>query len=110
MTEKRNVKQRLASRMEASLRSTQEQQMVKRKKGKVGDVIHTQTVVAASGFYWFEIPAGWREEDGIPRNVTLHGPFRSDAEVQKNQRVVLFGPQCKVTEGGQWDPAWDNPQ
>ena len=84
--------------------------MVKRKKRKVGDVNHTQTVVAAGGFYWFEIPAGWREEDGTLRSVTLHGPFRSDAEVKKNQRVVLFGPQAVVKEGGQWDPAWDNPQ
>jgi hypothetical protein len=42
--------------------------------------------------------------------VTLHGPFKTDAEVKESQRVILLGPQCKITEGGAWDPNWDKPQ
>jgi hypothetical protein len=42
--------------------------------------------------------------------VTLHGPFKTHAEVDEHQRLTLLGPQCKVTEGGAWDPNWDKLQ
>jgi hypothetical protein len=49
-------------------------------------------------------------EQRHPPGITLHGPFRTNAEVEKDQRLVLLGPQCKVIEGGAWDPNWDKPQ
>jgi hypothetical protein len=87
----------------------------KRRKRKVGDVIFTQTILAASAagqqhYYWFECPANFRPEDGIPPNAVLHGPFNTQAQVKANERLVLLGEQCEVTEGGDWDPAWDKPQ
>jgi hypothetical protein len=50
---------------------------------------------------------GWYAAD---LDVELHGPFKSNTEAEENQQLVLLGPQCKVTEGGVWDPAWDRPQ
>jgi hypothetical protein len=61
-------------------------------------------------FYWFEEPEGFAREDGLPRDVQVHGPFKTEAEVEESQRFVLLGPQCEVTEGGMWDPAWDRMQ
>jgi hypothetical protein len=49
-------------------------------------------------------------EQRHPPGITLHGPFRTNAEVEKDQRLVLLGSQCKVIEGGAWDPNWDKPQ
>jgi len=57
--------------------------------------------------YWFEPPEGWTREAGVPDGVDIHGPFTTVAEVEKNQQLVLLGPECEVTEGGMWDPAWD---
>jgi hypothetical protein len=31
-------------------------------------------------------------------------------ELEKHEQLTLLGPDCKVTEGGIWDPAWDKPQ
>jgi hypothetical protein len=38
------------------------------------------------------------------------GLFATDAGVVEDQRLTLLGPQCEVTEGGVWDPAWHMPQ
>jgi hypothetical protein len=84
---------------------------------KGGFVIRTQTITNTftGEHYWFELPEGTTWEDWsvprhIPRGVTTHGPFKTHEEVDESQRLVLLGPQCKVTEGGEWDPAWDRPQ
>jgi hypothetical protein len=39
-----------------------------------------------------------------------HGPFRTEAECERHSEVTVFGPKCKFTDGGQWDPAWDRKQ
>jgi hypothetical protein len=39
-----------------------------------------------------------------------HGLFASEQEIEADVPRTLFGPQCKATEGGMWDPAWDKPQ
>jgi hypothetical protein len=78
----------------------------------------TVTVTLTTGerqLYWFEEPPDWRGgippfEDILRTRVTLHGPFKTQAEVKKDIRLVFLGPQCKVIEGGMWDPAWDKPQ
>jgi hypothetical protein len=38
------------------------------------------------------------------------GPFATKAEAQKHSEITLLGPQYKINEGGEWDPAWDRPQ
>jgi hypothetical protein len=97
------------------------------KKRRVGDVIRTQTVAVrlTTGerhLYWFELPDGFSAKDAKRLNdwfrglhnkgpgVGLYGPFQTDAEVSESQRLILLGPQCKITEGGMWDPAWDKAQ
>jgi hypothetical protein len=87
----------------------------KGRKWKVDDAVHVQTIMAVSDdgqqhYYWFECPANFRLEDGIPPDAMLHGPFNTEAEVKANQHLVLLGPGCEVTEGGHWDPAWDRLQ
>jgi hypothetical protein len=78
------------------------------RKWKGGEVIKTQSFKDAGGMlYWFEEPEGFAREDGLPSDVEIFGPFKTDAEVEKSQRLVLLGPQCQVTEGGMWNPAWD---
>jgi hypothetical protein len=82
------------------------------KKRSVGDIIFTQTItaVATGELYWFECSRDFSVQDGIPGDAVLHGPFETSAELNEDQRRVLFGPQCEVSEGGSWDPAWDKPQ
>ncbi len=38
------------------------------------------------------------------------GPFRTKAEALRDSQIQIFGPQCEIADGGQWDPAWDRPQ
>lgn len=38
------------------------------------------------------------------------GPFATEAEARRDSEIVMLGPQCKITECGDWDPAWDRPQ
>jgi hypothetical protein len=38
------------------------------------------------------------------------GPFASQAEAEHDSEVTLLGAECRVTECGEWDPAWDQPQ
>jgi hypothetical protein len=85
------------------------------RKRKVGDVIHATTIavvddVGHQHLYWFETPEGFRPEDGLPPGATLHGPFATEAEVAKHQRVALLGQQCEISEGGAWDPNWGKAQ
>jgi hypothetical protein len=87
----------------------------RQRKFEVGTVVRATSFVGVDDtgrqhFYWFETPEGFSPEDGLPPGVTLHGPFETDAELNEHQRVTLLGSQCKVIEGGNWDPNWDKPQ
>jgi hypothetical protein len=99
------------------------QQRRRRRKLEVGTIIKPHTFRLGPLFFWFEDVGdaservthwlmnprddGWYAAD---LDVELHGPFKSNTEAEENQQLVLLGPQCKVTEGGMWDPAWDRPQ
>jgi hypothetical protein len=80
------------------------------RKWKGGEVIKAQRFKADGMLYWFEEPEGFAREDGLPSDVEIFGPFKTDAEVDESMRLVLLGPQCEVTEGGMWDQAWDTLQ
>jgi hypothetical protein len=72
------------------------------RKRQVGDIIRTRHLLDSNGGHW------WIEDtnpDDIP-----HGPFSTQEESQRNAEAVLFGPDFKIEEGGQWDSAWDRPQ
>ena len=91
-----------------------ERRAVKAKEHKVGSVIHTTTIKAVmrdgtTALYWIEAPEGMTKEQAL-KTQEWHGPFKTEDEVAESERLVLFGPQCKVTEGGMWDRAWDRPQ
>jgi hypothetical protein len=78
-------------------------------------VIHTgmAAIVDDDGqkwLYWFVIPEGLREGEPLPPDVTMHGPFKTDAELREHEQITLLGPDCKIIPGGRWDPAWDKPQ
>jgi len=84
-------------------------------KREVEKIVFTQMVGVTEPeglrFYWFECSQNFNPEtDDIPRDAVLYGPFKSEAEVKENQRVILFGKDCAIEEGGMWDPAWDKPQ
>jgi len=59
-------------------------------------------------YYW------WASEDLDPSSEqimeNLHGPFDTEAEAKEAARIAVIGPDCKLTEGGTWDPAWNKPQ
>jgi hypothetical protein len=103
------------------------QRQTRKCKLEVGTTIKTQTVTVVSTtgeeqLYWFEVPEGFSPEDderlrswiqGLYADgpgVRLYGPFKTHAEVRENERLTLLGPHDQVSEGGQWDPAWDKPQ
>jgi len=85
--------------------------MTRKRKRKLGEVVFTQTITntATGELYWFECSKDYvLKKDGIPGRV--HGPFKTQAEVEQHQRITLLGPDCKVEEGGVWDPAREKPQ
>jgi hypothetical protein len=96
--------------------SRHERRQATARKPRLGDIIWAQTIRNAltGDYYWFETPSRYSFEqfrrDGLPPGATLHGPFKTHAEVSEDQRLVLLGPQCEIVEGGVWDPAWDRPQ
>ena len=57
-------------------------------------------------YYW------WATEniDLSPEEADLHGPFDTEAEAEEAARIAVIGPDCDVTEGGMWDPAWEKSQ
>jgi hypothetical protein len=84
------------------------------RRAQVGDTIFTTTISAVlrdgtTALYWVVVPEGMTDEQAA-ETQEWHGPFKTNAEVSEDQRLVLLGPDCKVTEGGQWAPAWDKPQ
>jgi hypothetical protein len=81
---------------------------------KVGDVIFTEYIHAVMrdgthAVYWVHRPDTMTSKEAAATQE-WHGPFKSEEEARENQRFVLFGPQCKIEEGGMWDPAWARPQ
>lgn len=78
---------------------------------KLGEVIFTSCGQDALGNWW------WIQTDeahqGGPMDVTQlrhGGPFNTQQEAEKNATDTIFGPQCKIMEGGRWDPAWERKQ
>jgi hypothetical protein len=67
----------------------------RRRRLKVGDVIHAHTAICpvTGKYFWFSGPV---DRTGFP--TTMHGPFNTQAEVDEHQRLTLLGPQCKVTD------------
>jgi hypothetical protein len=52
----------------------------------------------------------FRGESSMLLQSGLYGPFKTHAEVRENECLTLLGPHAQVSEGGEWDPAWDKPQ
>lgn len=80
---------------------------------KVGDILHTKLIFAkmrdgSNAVFWVQISENMSDEDAMKQE--WHGPFNTEEEARTNSEVVLLGPDCKVTEGGMWDPAWSKPQ
>jgi hypothetical protein len=68
---------------------------------KIGEKILIDTGQGRDG-KWY-----WR----LRENPTdIHGPFASEREADRDAEVVVLGPNCKITRGGRWDPAWDRKQ
>jgi hypothetical protein len=42
--------------------------------------------------------------------IEANGPFRSHAETEADSQNVALGPEAEITDGGQWDPAWNRKQ
>jgi hypothetical protein len=59
-------------------------------------------------FYWWASENIDPSEQEIEQN--LHGPFDTAAEAEKAARIACVGPDCELTAGGRWDPAWEKPQ
>jgi hypothetical protein len=71
---------------------------------KVGDVIYTETIRAVMrdgtrALYWVRRPDGMTAGEAAATQE-WRGPFKSEEEMREDQRVALFGPQCKIEEGG----------
>src|SRR5262249_14741403 len=66
----------------------------------------SRTITALDGSFGSRSPRGFRSEEGrLPAGGSLR-PFRTEAEVKKHIRLTILGPQCKVIQGGEWDPNW----
>jgi hypothetical protein len=63
----------------------------------------TTGVDAEGRYWWVEAPPGTDAGTCSP-----HGPFRTEAE--EDFRVTTFGRDCKFTDAGMWDPAWNKKQ
>jgi hypothetical protein len=103
--------------------------MTKRRAKAAPNVIYTDQCEIAGpggtgGWFWCVLPRGMPQGmlrhakfdftelaecglvDGISfeilgHTITLRGPFRTEAEVEENQRHVLLGPDCLIEEGGE---------
>jgi hypothetical protein len=85
----------------------QQRRAAPKRKHEIGVPIWTQVLRIDGQWYWYETS----DNSSAPLpGRTLHGPFKTETELNEHQRLTLMGPQCKVTEGGAWDPAWDKPQ
>ena len=50
--------------------------------------------------YWFVCPEGWTKDQGVPRGVKVHGPFKNEAQVRESQKSQL---NVKSTKTVPWD-------
>jgi len=66
-------------------------------KFEVGTEIHTATYRVGTALYWFLVPAGMSEQEAFDSHAH-HGPFATQPEANEDQRMVLLGEQCEVTE------------
>lgn len=73
--------------------------LTKTAKPKVGDIVYVDYGITDRGWVW---KCDARDAYG--------GPFATEAECRKHSTDTLLGPDCKITEGGQWDPAWERLQ
>jgi hypothetical protein len=87
-----------------------QQRRAAKRKVKGGDMIRVVDGKGPDGYYWFEAPEDYRMGDLPPHGTLVYGPFATMAESAESQRLVLLGPQSKVTDGGMWNPAWDRLQ
>ena len=62
-------------------------------------------------FYWFasEQNKDWTLDE-VLATQELHGPFDTEAAARAAAHTAILGNDCKVIEGGVWDPAWEKPQ
>jgi hypothetical protein len=67
---------------------------------EVGEMVLIDYGKDVLGRYWWKL----RESE------EAHGPFPTKAAALLDSEITTFGPQCKITDGGQWDPVWDKPQ
>ena len=74
--------------------------MDKSSKPKIGDKILIDYLYDTKGCWW------WKRR----HEFTLHGPFTTEAEAQKDSETTVLGPNYVIKEGGMWDPAWDKKQ
>ena len=85
----------------------------KQRKLKVGDRVETamMRVLHPHGwfFYWIVVPPGMSNEEAA-WTQNPNGPFKTEQEAEEHMNANVFDPQCKITHGGMWDPAWDRPQ
>lgn len=76
---------------------------------KVGDVIRISYGRNSLGYWWVETD----EELHGHMDITQFrhgGPFGTQQEAEKDATDTILGPQCKIEQGGMWDPAWDRAQ
>src|SRR4051812_29233884 len=58
----------------------------------------------STDFYWIVVPEGMTAKQAA-ETQEWHGPFKTDAEMLfEDQERTLF-PDCKVVDGGMWNPA-----
>jgi hypothetical protein len=91
-----------------------ERKLRRRRYPKLGEKILTTTFAitpedGVQRFFWFLQPDGMTQQQAF-ETQEIHGPFKTEEEADEDLRVTIMGPQCKVTYGGQWDPAWDKLQ
>jgi hypothetical protein len=90
--------------------SVKKGRLVKR-KWKDGDVVFMDYGRDADGLWWWRVGDGRSPYGRYPLDPDIHhGPFLTEAEAQRDSEITILGPQCKIEDGGTWDPAWDRPQ
>jgi hypothetical protein len=82
-----------------------------KRKWKDGDPVFVSYAKNALGYWWAETEDALCGHPDIDIRQFRHGGlFATEAEAGRDSEIKLFGPQCQIKYGGQWDPAWDRPQ
>jgi hypothetical protein len=77
----------------------------------VADTVYVRTygLISAEGvdWYWCRVPSDSMTGEEVIAMGDRHGPFTTKAEAEEDLRVVLFGRDTKIIEGGSLkrDPA-----